>query len=154
MNEKKDIIFMQEAITLAKQAEIEGEVPVGALVTLEGKVIGRGYNQMIQNSDPTSHAEMIALREAALKLNNYRLVNCNLYVTLEPCLMCLGALVHARIGRLVYGADDPKSGAVKSHQELLNSSMLNHKFEVTSGVMRDEASEQISNFFKKKRIKN
>ena len=118
MNEKKDIIFMQEAITLAKQAEIEGEVPVGALVTLEGKVIGRGYNQMIQNSDPTSHAEIIALREAALKLNNYRLVNCNLYVTLEPCLMCLGALVHARIERLVYGADDPKSGAVKSHQEL------------------------------------
>ena len=114
MNEKKDIIFMQEAITLAKQAEIEGEVPVGALVTLEGKVIGRGYNQMIQNSDPTSHAEIIALREAALKLNNYRLVNCNLYVTLEPCLMCLGALVHARIRRLVYGADDPKSGAVKS----------------------------------------
>ena len=154
MNEKKDIIFMQEAITLAKQAEIEGEVPVGALVTLEGKVIGRGYNQMIQNSDPTSHAEIIALREAALKLNNYRLVNCNLYVTLEPCLMCLGALVHARIGRLVYGADDPKSGAVKSHHELLNSSMLNHKFEVTSGVMRDEASKQISNFFKKKRIKN
>ena len=118
MNEKKDIIFMQEAITLAKQAEIEGEVPVGALVTLEGKVIGRGYNQMIQNSDPTSHAEIIALREAALKLNNYRLVNCNLYVTLEPCLMCLGALVHARIERLVFGADDPKSGAVKSHQEL------------------------------------
>ena len=154
MNEKKDIIFMQEAITLAKQAEIEGEVPVGALVTLEGKVIGRGYNQMIQNSDPTSHAEIIALREAALKLNNYRLVNCNLYVTLEPCLMCLGALVHARIERLIYGADDSKSGAVKSHQELLNSSMLNHKFEVTSGVMRDEASEQISNFFKKKRIKN
>ena len=109
---------------------------------------------MIQNSDPTSHAEIIALREAALKLNNYRLVNCNLYVTLEPCLMCLGALVHARIRRLVYGADDPKSGAVKSHQELLNSSMLNHNFEVTSGVMRDEASEQISNFFKKKRIKN
>ena len=154
MNEKKDIIFMQEAITLAKQAEIEGEVPVGALVTLEGKVIGRGYNQMIQNSDPTSHAEIIALREAALQLNNYRLVNCNLYVTLEPCLMCVGASVHARIQRLIYGADDPKSGAVKSHQELLNSSMLNHKFEVTSGVMRDEISKQISNFFKKKRIKN
>ncbi len=145
---------MQEAITLAKQAEIEGEVPVGALVTFEGKVIGRGYNQMIQNSDPTSHAEIIALREAALHLNNYRLVNCNLYVTLEPCLMCVGASVHARIQRLIYGADDPKSGAVKSHQELLNSSMLNHKFEVNSGVMREEVSKQISNFFKKKRIKN
>ena len=154
MNKNQDIVFMQKAISLARKAEKEGEVPVGAVVTFEGKVIGKGYNRMIQNSDPTSHAEIIALREAALKLRNYRLVNCNLYVTIEPCLMCVGASVHARIKRLIYGADDPKSGAVKSHQELLNSSMLNHKFEVTSGVMKEEAVKQISNFFKKKRIKN
>ena len=154
MNKNQDIVFMQKAISLARKAEKEGEVPVGAVVTFEGKVIGKGYNRMIQNSDPTSHAEIIALREAALKLRNYRLVNCNLYVTIEPCLMCVGASVHARIKRLIYGADDPKSGAVKSHQELLNSSMLNHKFEVTSGVMKEEVVKQISNFFKKKRIKN
>ena len=116
--------------------------------------LGEEYKTLSQRDAKNVVDRNKDLREAALKLNNYRLVYCNLYVTLEPCLMCLGALVHARIGRLVYGADDPKSGAVKSHQELLNSSMLNHKFEVTSGVMRDEASEQISNFFKKKRIKN
>jgi len=145
---------MNLALNEARLAFSNQEVPVGAVLVKENKIISQSFNQSISKNDPSGHAEMNVLRDASKKLNNYRLNGCSLYVTLEPCLMCLGALVHARIGRLVYGADDPKSGAVKSHQELLNSSMLNHKFEVTSGVMRDEASEQISNFFKKKRIKN
>lgn len=151
MNEKKDIIFMQEAITLAKQAEIEGEVPVGALVTLEGKVIGRGYNQMIQNSDPTSHAEIIALREAALKLNNYRLVNCNLYVTLEPCLMCFGACIHARIDRLIFATEDPKSGVVINNLNLKEEEFFNHKISVSSGILAQESSELLKKFFQERR---
>ena len=142
---------MQEAITLAKQAEIEGEVPVGALVTLEGKVIGRGYNQMIQNSDPTSHAEIIALREAALKLNNYRLVNCNLYVTLEPCLMCFGACIHARIDRLIFATEDPKSGVVINNLNLKDEEFFNHKISVSSGILAQESSELLKKFFQERR---
>ncbi len=142
---------MQEAITLAKQAEIEGEVPVGALVTLEGKVIGRGYNQMIQNSDPTSHAEIIALREAALKLNNYRLVNCNLYVTLEPCLMCFGACIHARIDRLIFATEDPKSGVVINNLNLKEEEFFNHKISVSSGILAQESSELLKKFFQERR---
>lgn len=142
---------MQEAITLAKQAEIEGEVPVGALVTLEGKVIGRGYNQMIQNSDPTSHAEIIALREAALKLNNYRLVNCNLYVTLEPCLMCFGACIHARIERLIFATEDPKSGVVINNLNLKEEEFFNHKISVSSGILAQESSELLKKFFQERR---
>ncbi len=143
--------FMLEAISLAKQAASEGEVPVGAIVVKDGEIIGRGYNTPIGKHDPSAHAEIQALRDAAQKLGNYRLVGCTLYVTLEPCVMCSGAIQHARIARLVYGANDPKTGACGSVVNLMAEDKLNHHCEVTSGVLADACGEILSAFFKQRR---
>ena len=154
MIEDVDVTFMHQAIKLAKKGRELNEVPVGAIVTFKGEIIGKGYNQCIQNQDPTAHAEIIAMRAAAKHIGNYRLNECNLYVTLEPCLMCFGACVHARISKLIYGADDLKIGAVKSNLEQFNSTKLNHKFEIISGILKEECAEVLSSFFKEKRLKN
>ena len=142
-----DEIFMQEAIALARQAAERGEVPVGAVVVKEGAVLGRGYNAPISSSDPTAHAEIGALREAAAALGNYRLIDCTLYVTLEPCAMCAGAIMHARMARLVYGAPDPKTGACGSVVDLFSDRRLNHHTEVTRGVLAEECGRMLSDFF-------
>ena len=145
---------MTEAINMAKEGLLLGEVPIGAVVIYENKIIGKGFNQNIRNSDPTAHAEIIALREASLYLNNHRLNGCDLYVTIEPCLMCFGACIHSRLNRLIFGADDPKTGASKAYYALSNPSSLNHKFKVTSGIMAEEASLLITDFFREKRSKS
>ena len=154
MIEDVDVTFMRQAIKLAKKGGELNEVPVGAIVTFKGEIVGKGYNQCIQNQDPTAHAEIIAMRAAAKHIGNYRLNECNLYVTLEPCLMCFGACVHARISKLIYGADDFKIGAVKSNLVQTNSTKLNHKFEIISGILKEECAEILSSFFKEKRLKN
>ena len=154
MIEDVDVTLMREAIKLAKKGRELNEVPVGAIVTFRGEIVGKGYNQCVQNQDPTAHAEIIAMRAAAKHIGNYRLNECNLYVTLEPCLMCFGACVHARISKLIYGADDLKIGAVKSNLGQINSTKLNHKFEIISGILKEECAEILSNFFKEKRLKN
>ena len=136
---------------LAKHAQSIGEIPVGAIVVQDNKVIGEGWNQSITNHDPTAHAEIIALRNAAKKIGNYRLCDTTLYVTLEPCSMCAGAMIHARIKRLVYGANDPKTGAAGTVFNLLNHENLNHKVSCTSGVRADECGQLLSLFFKKRR---
>jgi tRNA(adenine34) deaminase len=148
-----DIAFMQQALELAKQAGEAGEVPVGAIVVKEGEVIGRGSNAPIGTSDPTAHAEIMAMRDAARHLGNYRLVDCTLYVTLEPCAMCSGAIQHARIARLVYGANDPKTGACGSVINLMDEPKLNHHTEVTHGVLAKEAGALLSGFFSARRKK-
>ena len=139
--------FMREALALARQAAAAGEVPVGAVVVKEGTVIGRGYNRPISARDPTAHAEVIALRMAAEHLTNYRLSDCSLYVTLEPCAMCAGAIMHARIARVVYGAADPKSGACGSVVNLFAENRLNHHATVTGGVLTEEAARLLQDFF-------
>ena len=154
MIEDVDVTFMHQAIKLAKKGRELNEVPVGAIVTFKGEIVGKGYNQCIHNQDPTAHAEIIAMRAAAKHIGNYRLNECNLYVTLEPCLMCFGACVHARISKLIYGADDLKIGAVKPNLEQTNSTKLNHKFEIVSGILKEECAEILSSFFKEKRLKN
>ena len=154
MIEDVDVTLMREAIKLAKKGRELNEVPVGAIVTFKGEIVGKGYNQCIRNQDPTAHAEIIAMRAAAKHIGNYRLNECNLYVTLEPCLMCFGACVHARISKLIYGADDLKIGAVKSNLEQINLTKLNHKFEIISGILKEECAEVLSSFFKEKRLKN
>ena len=143
--------FMAQAIALAGQAEQIGEVPVGALVVFDGQIIGQGYNQTISLHDPCAHAEIMALRQAAQNLSNHRLSGCDLYVTLEPCTMCVGALIHARIQRLVYAASEPKAGAVASQMQLLGQPYYNHLVQVISGVMADESSTMLSSFFKQRR---
>lgn len=147
-----DIAFMQQAIALAMQAAAQQEVPVGAIVVKDGVVIGRGSNAPISLSDPSAHAEMLALRDAAKNIGNYRLVDCTLYVTLEPCAMCAGAIQHARIARLVYGAADPKTGACGSVVNLMNEAKLNHHTQVTSGVLADDCGHILSTFFKARRL--
>ena len=154
MIEDVDVTLMREAIKLAKKGRELNEVPVGAIVTFKGEIVGKGYNQCVRNQDPTAHAEIIAMRAAAKHIGNYRLNECNLYVTLEPCLMCFGACVHARINKLIYGADDLKIGAVKSNLVQTNSTKLNHKFEIISGILKEECAEILSSFFKEKRLKN
>jgi len=139
--------YMQIALELAAQAAAAGEVPVGAIVVKDGVIIGRGSNAPISLSDPSAHAEMLALRDAAKTLGNYRLVDCSLYVTLEPCAMCSGAIQHARIARLIYGASDPKTGACGSVIDLMAESKLNHHTEVSGGVMADECGGMLSRFF-------
>ena len=136
---------------MASQAADAGEVPVGAVVVLEGVILGCGFNRPIALHDPSSHAEIMALREAAKQVGNYRLLNATLYVTLEPCMMCIGAMVHARIQRLVFGACDPKTGAVQSVAQLLQLPHLNHKISVTSGVMAEQCGEILRQFFKSRR---
>lgn len=139
------------AMDLAAKAEAIGEVPVGALVVKDGEVIGQGFNQSITTSDPSAHAEMIALREAAKRLNNYRLIDTTLYVTLEPCPMCAGMMVHSRIRRLVFGAFDEKTGAAGSRMQLAAHPELNHQVEITGGVLQEQCSAQISDFFRRRR---
>lgn len=146
-----DIDFMQLALRLAKNAATAGEVPVGAIIVKDGIVIGRGANTPIGLHDPTAHAEIIAMRQAAEHLGNYRLVDCTIYVTLEPCAMCTGAIQHARIARLVYGAADPKTGACGSVIDLMNEPKLNHHTQVIGGLMALECGAILSDFFKARR---
>jgi len=146
-----DELWMQEALRCAQRALEAGEVPVGAVVVCDGRVVGRGWNRNITDSDPTAHAEIIALREAGATVGNHRLGDCELFVTIEPCAMCAGALVHARIQCLVYGADDPKAGAVRSVMQVLNHPQLNHKVEVRRGVLAGRSAEMLQSFFKSRR---
>lgn len=151
MTMTSDSDFMRLALAEAQAAEEAGEVPIGAVVVLNGEVIGRGQNRVLRDLDPTAHAEVVAMRSAAQKLRNYRLLDCELYVTLEPCAMCAGAMIHARLGRLVYGASDPKAGAAGSVLEVLNHPRLNHKMAVSSGILTDEASALLRGFFQLRR---
>jgi tRNA(adenine34) deaminase len=142
---------MEEALRCAQRALEIGEVPVGAVVVCQGQVVGRGWNRNLADNDPAAHAEIIALREAGASVGNYRLGECQLFATIEPCAMCAGALVHARVKRLVYGADDPKAGAVRSVMQVVNHPQLNHRIEVTSGVLAGRAAEILQEFFRKRR---
>ncbi len=142
---------MEEALREAQRAQVLGEVPVGAVIVREGRVIGRGANRNLSDSDPTAHAEVAALRQAAQRMHNHRLEDCEMYVTLEPCAMCAGALVHARLRRLVYGAADPKAGAVRSVLKVLNHPRLNHKMKVKSGVLAGRCGELLRAFFRERR---
>jgi tRNA(adenine34) deaminase len=146
-----DEYFMRAALELARQAGQAGEVPVGAVVVKDGVIIGRGSNAPIGRHDPSAHAEMQALRDAAQHVGNYRLVGCELYVTLEPCLMCVGAMFHARIGRVVFGASDPKTGAAGSVLDLFAEQRLNHHAEVLGGVLAGECGNVLSQFFAARR---
>ena len=146
-----DELWMEEALREAQRALEAGEVPVGAVVVCDGKVVGRGCNRVIKDNDPTAHAEVMALREAGEALGNYRLGQCELFATIEPCSMCAGALVHARIKRLVYGADDPKAGAVHSVISIVNHPQLNHKMEVLRGVLAGRCADMLQAFFKERR---
>jgi tRNA(adenine34) deaminase len=146
-----DELFMEEALRCAQRALEAGEVPVGAIVVCEGRVMGRGWNRNINDCDPTAHAEVVALREACAALGNHRLADCELFATIEPCAMCAGALIHARIKRLVYGADDAKAGAVRSVMQVLNHPQLNHKVDVRSGVLAGRSAELLQTFFKSRR---
>ena len=146
--------FMKIAIEQAVIAEENGDVPIGAVIVYQDQIIGKAYNQREQLKDPTAHAEIIALTQAAAALENWHLNGCTMYVTLEPCPMCAGALVLARIDRLVYGCDDPKTGAVKSLYNIVQDERLNHRLEVTSGVLADECTALLQNFFQHRRDKN
>ena len=150
-SDTQDIFFMQHALELAKKAGLLDEVPIGAVAVLNNEIIGEGFNCPIRTNDPTAHAEIIALRQAAQKLNNYRLPGAALYVTLEPCVMCIGAMLHARIKRLVFGASDPKTGAVISVFKILDERKLNHRIEFQSDVLADECGKILSDFFRGKR---
>jgi len=142
---------MEEALRCAQRALEAGEVPVGAIVVCEGRIVGRGWNRNIGESDPTAHAEIIALREAGATAGNHRLGACDLFVTIEPCAMCAGAMVHARIKRLVYGAEDPKAGAVHSVMQVLNRPQMNHPIQVRSGVLAGRCAEVLQTFFRSRR---
>lgn len=146
-----EIEGMHLAMKQAQAAAAEGEVPVGAAVVFDGQVIGLGQNRVIRDSDPTAHAEIVAMRNAALYLQNYRLTGCQLFVTLEPCAMCAGAILHARMARLVYAATDPKAGACGSVLEVMNHPRLNHHVEVVSGRLAEEAAEMLRQFFRERR---
>ncbi|WP_018606227.1 tRNA adenosine(34) deaminase TadA [Uliginosibacterium gangwonense] len=148
---ERDEYFMREALQLAREAASIGEVPVGALVVFEEQIVGRGFNHPIGLHDPTSHAEIMALRDAACTLGNYRLPGCTLYVTLEPCVMCSGAIFHARIARVVFGARDPKTGAAGSAIDLYAESHLNHHAVIEGGVLADECAQLLSSFFSARR---
>jgi tRNA(adenine34) deaminase len=139
------------ALNEARAAGAAGEVPVGAVILQNGVVVGRGQNRVLRDVDPTAHAEIVAMREAALTLKNYRLVGCELFVTLEPCAMCAGAMIHARLDRLIYAAADPKAGAVGSVLEVLNHPSLNHKMLVSSGELAEESAELLRSFFRERR---
>jgi tRNA(adenine34) deaminase len=157
MNEmlnKSDTEFMQIAIKEAQIAEENGDVPIGAIIVYDNQIIGRAYNQREQLQDPTAHAEIIALTQAAAFLESWRLIGCTMYVTLEPCTMCAGALVLARIDRLVYGCDDPKTGAIRSLYNIVTDERLNHIIDVTSGVLAEECSGLLQKFFRRRRIEN
>jgi tRNA(adenine34) deaminase len=142
---------MEEALRAAQRALELGEVPVGAVVVRERRIVGRGWNCNIGSSDPTAHAEIMALRQAGANVGNHRLGDCELFATIEPCAMCAGAMVHARIKRLVYGADDPKAGAVRSVMQVLNHPLLNHRMEVRAGVLASRCTEILQTFFRDRR---
>src|SRR5580693_490683 len=146
-----DELWMEEALRCAQRALEAGEVPIGAVVVHRGGIVGRGWNRNITDSDPTAHAEIVALREAGATVGNHRLGDCDLFVTIEPCAMCAGAMVHARIERLVYGADDSKAGAVHSVMQVLNHPQLNHKIEVRRGVLAGRSAEVLQTFFRNRR---
>lgn len=146
-----DELWMEEALRCAHRALEAGEVPVGAVVVRAGQVVGRGWNRNVTDDDPTAHAEIVALREAGRNLGNYRLGDCELFATIEPCAMCAGAAIHARIGRLVYGADDPKAGAVHSILEVVNHPGLNHQMDVRGGILAGRSAEILQEFFRKRR---
>lgn len=150
---EKDLAYMGSALALAQKAQSIDEVPVGALVVLDDEVIGEGWNQPISTHDPTAHAELIAIRQAANHIGNYRLLDTVMYVTLEPCCMCVGAMIHARIKRLVYAAPDLKTGAVSSAFNLLSAKSHNHAIEVSAGVLEVECSQILSDFFSQLRKK-
>lgn len=145
--------FMREALILAREAGALGEVPVGAVVVLERKIVGSGFNQPISRHDPTSHAEIMALRDAAKNVANYRLPGCELYVTLEPCVMCTGAIFHARIARVIFGARDPKTGVAGSVMDLYAQDRLNHHAQIEGGVLADECGGLLSAFFAARRAR-
>jgi len=151
---KDDHQFMQRALELARIAETNDEVPVGAVLVKDGKIIGEGTNSVILESDPTAHAEIKAVRQAALALANYRIPNSTLYVTLEPCSMCAGALVHSRVERLVFAAKDAKTGACGSKFDVVTTNIANHRLECESGLYAEESSQLITNFFKRRRAEN
>ena len=151
MNTNEDILWMQHAIKLAQHAESIGEVPVGAVIVKDNKIVAEGWNQPISGNDPTAHAEVVALRAAAKELENYRVIDTTLYVTLEPCAMCAGALIHARVKRVVFGASDPRTGAAGSVFDILNTNKLNHVVEVEQGVLEQECAQLLKLFFQKKR---
>jgi tRNA(adenine34) deaminase len=146
-----DELWMEEALRAAQRALEAGEVPVGAVVVCDGRIVGRGWNRNISDSDPTAHAEIVALREAGASVGNHRLGECELFATIEPCAMCAGALIHARIRRLVYGADDAKAGAVHSVLQVLNHPQLNHQMEVVGGVLAGRSAELLQEFFRSRR---
>lgn len=146
-----DELWMEEALREAQRAAAAGEVPVGAVVLCGEKIVGRGGNRNVADNDPSAHAEMVALRQAAAAIGNHRLPECQIFVTIEPCAMCAGALIHARLCRLIYGADDPKAGAVRSVLQVLNHPGLNHQMEVTSGVLAARCAELLQSFFAEKR---
>lgn len=150
--EATDEYWMRHALTLAQRAWDEGEIPVGAVLVYEGRVIGEGWNRPIGHHDPTAHAEIMALRQGGLVLQNYRLLNTTLYVTLEPCVMCAGAMVHSRIGRLVFGARDAKTGASGSLMDVLGHPGMNHKIQITEGIMAADCSSMLSDFFRERRL--
>lgn len=146
-----DVEFMRAALEEARGAGERGEVPVGAVIVMEGRVVSRAGNRTIMHCDPTAHAEIVALREAAQRCGNYRLPGASLYVTIEPCAMCAGAMIQARIARLVYGAEDPKGGAVRTCFSILDHPQLNHRVEVTAGILADESAEILKSFFAERR---
>jgi len=148
---QSDEQYMRRALELAQQGWDLGEVPVGAVIVKDNEIIGEGFNQPISSHDPTAHAEVVALRDASSRLQNYRLVDCTLYVTIEPCTMCAGSLVHARIKRLVFGATEPKSGVVGSNDNALRLPHFNHSIDVTAGVLAEECSALMSSFFAARR---
>ncbi len=150
-DEAADEAWMRRALELARRGMEAGEVPVGAVLVHEGRVVGEGWNQPIGSNDPSAHAEIVAMREAGARLGNYRLLDTTLYVTLEPCVMCVGAIIHARIKRVVYGANEPKTGAVGSVFSLLEAEQHNHRVQVRGGVLAEEAGEQLRSFFRERR---
>ena len=151
INPEEELLYLHAAIAEAHAAERDGEVPVGAVVVHGGEIIARGNNRVLRDSDPTAHAEIVAMRAAGAVLGNYRLEGCTLYTTLEPCAMCAGAILHARITRLVYAASDPKAGACGSVLSVMNHSQLNHKVEVVSGLLAEECGAMLTEFFRARR---
>ncbi|WP_127025604.1 tRNA adenosine(34) deaminase TadA [Rheinheimera mangrovi] len=146
-----DLHWMQYALQLADKAEQSGEIPVGAVLIKDGMVLGEGWNQSIQLNDPSAHAEMMAIRQAAAKVGNYRLIDCTLYVTLEPCAMCAGLLVHSRVKRLVFGAKDAKTGAAGSVLDIVRHPVLNHQLDVLDGPLAQQCADKLSEFFRRRR---
>ena len=147
-----DETLMRAALDEARAAAEAGEVPIGAVAVMRGEIVARGQNRVLRDTDPTAHAEIVAMRAVAQDIGNYRLVDCQLFVTLEPCAMCAGAMIHARLGRLVYGAADPKTGAAGSVLAVLNHPKLNHQMEVTAGVLAEECGGLLREFFRERRV--